>query len=308
MCRTLNIEMTLWLRFAAVAVAVTGCAEFDIKRDRPITSTRSTKPEPEPDLEGAAKRVVSGEDVIVATTGTWLVARRCIWARRDLHACEVVFVEDGLIRAHVPVFDANARGSLAKQAERAVRPVRVAVEEMVGAHRVALSSKLRYGLRDANGGPLYARIVDASLELFNWQFQSLPALAGTGWYFGDAVQTAHFQSPRAPDLLVFELRLRPDAASSLVMFRSDASGGHHFVMMVPPMARTDVPRFPTKEEVLALHEAVGRELDAMPPGDLADALRMRYGWFRIADYLDKPELRLDVTALLLRLRSGIKAP
>lgn len=297
--------MSWWI----VILALAGCGDLrtDIKSDRPRRDVPATKPEAEPDSETAAERIVAGEDVVVSRDARWLVARRCLWARRDLHACEVVFVEHGRVRGSVPVFDARAPGSQRDQAKRAVRAVRDALDTRVGPSRVALSSTYRYGAERSIGDTII-KVVGDQLEVAELQRQDAP-LGRSPWSFGDAVQRNVLRSPRAPGLVVFELHTRPDAATGYAMYRIDPAGTYRLIMLGAPLERGQLPRFPTEAEVRALHAAVWNELEEVErlrPSDHVRWLRESYGRLSVDDWTSTPEQRLDFATTMETLRRKLR--
>jgi hypothetical protein len=297
----------------ALVVMLAACAEFEAKRER-VGSVHSKPPEGEPDLEDAAQRVIAGDDVVVSRNGDWLVALRCLWVLRDVDRCEVAFVERGRVVGTVDVFDRRATGDRRAQARAARRAVERGLAEHLGRQRVALNADYIYGPRDPRATSVFGVVEDDELVVRAMIFPQRWERGRTAWPYGAATTRAvTYQSPRAKDLVVLPVELSPDRATAFALFRAGA--GHdertyQLVMFVPPIDRPrDQPRFPTADEVRALHAAVGREIAERiqrQPTFGAQMVDKKYGLFRLEEFLDTPTHRLDFTETLLHLRAELR--
>jgi hypothetical protein len=307
------------VRIATIAiimlVGTPACAGFGTKGEQ-VQSVSSSPPAPEPDLDAAARRVIDGKDVIVSRNGDWLVALRCIWVLRDVHACEVAFVERGRVVGTVAVYDRSASDDRETQARAARRAVERALAEHLGSDRVALNAEYAYGARDSHSTSVFGVIEGGDLVVREMIFPHRDERGRTAWPYGEATTRANaYQSPRASDLVVLPIETAPDRATAFALVRATSARHtateYRFVQYVPPMQRpADSPRFPTAGELRALHATVGREIEEQlqsHPTFSARMVQKKYGWFRVDEFLDSPTHRLDFTETLHSLRAQLRA-
>ena len=228
------------VRTLVIAALLSACASFEIKKES-VGATNSVKPEPEPDNEELADRLLAGQDVAVTHAGDRIGVRLCLRAERT--RCEVIFVarHHGVIH-RIVIYDERVPGSFEQQTARAHGAVKDAITPHLGWHRIALSKRFPppYGVRTLDGRAIYPRVVATKLELFDYQHPA-PALPGTtvSWPFGAAISGSYdrFQSGRAKHLMVFEMTARTGEWNAFVAYLVDASDDYDLIHVVPPLGQ-----------------------------------------------------------------------